>query len=1492
MREKSRILFLVLVMSAISACIAASAFIILYEAAFEQHRLRLVEIVHNQASIIESVSAYDKEHFEKSHDLADELDNAFDATMIQIKDAHEHFEGFGKTGEFVLAKKEGDQIVFLLSQRHQRVENLKPIPFLSHFAEPMRRALAGESGTMVGLDYRGAKVLAAYEPVKVYGLGIVAKIDLAEVRLPFIRAGLLSAVFGLMLIFIGAILVRRIGNPLINKLEKYAQELEEEIAEHKRSESALIEREALLNEVGNIAKIGGWEMDLVTRKAKWTKGTFDVVEIDYDQDAPGPDEHISYYLPEFQSVVAEAMRKLIEEDIPLDFEAKAKTAKGNIIWARAIGRSVRRDGKCVRVVGTLQDITKRKQAEEALRESQERFRAIAETAKDSIFTKDLERRYTYVNRAMTELFDCRPEDLIGKTPEEIFDPKSAKIVAEVDAVALKGGTADQVRSLPIGGREYVFHTVQVPLRKIDDEISGICGIVRDITDQKLAEEKLRESEELLGAMARNYPNSYISIIEKDLTVGFTAGQEFRKLNLDPNSFIGLSLDQVFGSDAPFVKEQYLKAFAGEEVSFELFVNNQHQLYKAVPLMNERGEIVQILAVVENITDRKRAEKALKESEDALKSIFLAAPVGIGLVIDRVILRVNERICEMIGYSQEELIGQNARILYPTTEDYEYVGREKYRQIAEKGIGTVETRWQRKDGAIIDVLLSSSPINPDDHAVGVTFSALDITDRKRAEEALRTERDMLQGLMDGLATTGIGVDVVGVDYTILHQNKLLMDTFGDLSGKLCYKNYIGLDTPCINCPMAETIKSRKVERVEMSGSDGRLYEVLSAPLPSPDGTIDKAIEVVIDITERKLAEEALVASERNYHEIFDASDDAIVVHDLETGEIVNVNKRMCEMFGYTLEEALRLETVDLSQGDPPFSKDDAAKWIQRAAEEGPQRFEWLCRKSNGELFWAEVLLQRATIGGVERIMATDRDITDRKQAEEKLADSYRFLQTVLDNMPSPVFYKDAKGVYLGCNLEFEKFLGKSRSEIVGKTVYEVAPKKLAETYQSADERLLEDRGIQQYDSKVKHADGTDRDVLFHKAVFDGPDGEPAGIVGVMIDMTERKMAEDERVKLEEQLRQSQKMESIGRLAGGVAHDFNNLLTGINGYTEIIIGGLDPYDPMRKDMEEILRAGERAAALTNQLLAFSRKQVISPKVIQPNEILDRSQKMLRRIIGEDVDLLFVPDKDLGRIKADPAQIDQVLVNLAVNARDAMRDGGKLTIETQNVALDEGFCKIHIGLKPGDYVMLAVTDTGHGMDKQTRENIFEPFFSTKPKDQGTGLGLATVYGIVKQNNGFISVYSEVDVGTTFKVYFPRELEEADSLVEDKLTDLPMGKETILLVEDEEMVRRLAQRILERQGYKVIGVADGGKAYLACTKHKDTIDLLLTDVIMPTMNGRELHEKLLELKPGLKVLFMSGYTENVIAHHGVLGEDTQFIQKPFTIDVLAHKVREVLDS
>jgi PAS domain S-box-containing protein len=404
----------------------------------------------------------------------------------------------------------------------------------------------------------------------------------------------------------------------------------------------------------------------------------------------------------------------------------------------------------------------------------------------------------------------------------------------------------------------------------------------------------------------------------------------------------------------------------------------------------------------------------------------------------------------------------------------------------------------------------------------------------------------------------------------------------------------------------------------------------------------------------------------------------------------------------------------------------------------------------------------------------------------------------------------------------------------------------------------------------------------------PNGKEGGTFEIfMEDITETRT-------LEMQLRQAQKMEAIGRLAGGIAHDFNNLLMVISGYSEFLLERVGPDPRLRGPAQEISNATQRATSLTRQLLAFSRKQMLAPKVLDLNEVVAENLKMLTRMIGEDIDLVMVPGPGLGAVRADPGQIDQVIMNLAVNARDAMPQGGKLTIETANIALDENFARTHTPLPPGDYIVLAISDTGVGMDTDTQSRIFEPFFTTKGA-KGTGLGLSTVYGIVKQSGGFIFVDSQPQRGTAFRAYFPRVDAREDAATAADAVGLPRpahGEETILLVEDETNLRRLARQYLETQGYKILEAADGAAALQIVDGYKGTIDLLLTDVIMPGMNGREMAAQITNLLPGLRVLYMSGYTENAIGHDGMLDAGINLLQKPFSLPALKDRVREVLDS
>jgi two-component system cell cycle sensor histidine kinase/response regulator CckA len=522
---------------------------------------------------------------------------------------------------------------------------------------------------------------------------------------------------------------------------------------------------------------------------------------------------------------------------------------------------------------------------------------------------------------------------------------------------------------------------------------------------------------------------------------------------------------------------------------------------------------------------------------------------------------------------------------------------------------------------------------------------------------------------------------------------------------------------------------------------------------------------------------------------------------------------------------------------------------------------------------------------------ENEISERKQAEGALRDSEGRYRLLFESNPFPMWVFDVENLsFLAVNEAAIVHYGYSKDEFLGMTIKDIRPVEDVP-------RLLNNitNGSQNPDGSTawrhQKKDGTIIEVEITSSPLSFA-GRPAKFV-LAIDVTERKKSEAALRELEDQLRQSQKLEAVGQLAGGVAHDFNNLLTAISGHSEMCLRRLNPEDPLHRRVEQIKKAGDRAAALTRQLLAFSRKQILHPKVIDLNDIVVDMNKLLRRLIGEDINLMLSLGVDLGKVKADPNQIEQVLMNLCVNARDAMPKGGKLTIETNKVQVGEEFSSYHMSVPPGKYVMLAVSDTGCGMDAATQARIFEPFFTTKEVGKGTGLGLATVYGIVKQSGGTIWVYSELSCGTTFKIYLP--------IVEDSVSHSPVinveqdsqkGTETILLVEDEEIVRDMATEILRDSGYRVLEAKHGTEALTLCEQFDGQIHLMLSDVVMPNMSGRELAEQLSPQRSSMKVLYMSGYTDDAIVHHGVLDEGTAFIAKPFSPDALSRKVREVLDA
>jgi len=522
------------------------------------------------------------------------------------------------------------------------------------------------------------------------------------------------------------------------------------------------------------------------------------------------------------------------------------------------------------------------------------------------------------------------------------------------------------------------------------------------------------------------------------------------------------------------------------------------------------------------------------------------------------------------------------------------------------------------------------------------------------------------------------------------------------------------------------------------------------------------------------------------------------------------------------------------------------------------------------------------GDVRRVEAPEEKLRAR---EGELALARAQLTALLDALGDAVWIKDEKLRYVAVNAGVLRILARPAAEVIGRTARDLVPADRAERYEKEDRAALEGifagstlEEIHEPDKEKRLLAVLRRPVLDQKGIV-------VGVIGIARDVTEQR-------ELEQRLVQSQKMDAIGRLAGGVAHDFNNMLTAIQGYSSLLLTELPERDSRRENVEEILKAGERATALTKQLLAFSRRQVLEPRVLDLNEVIRNLSRMLSRLIGENIELSFSPAPDLWHVLADPGQIEQVLLNLAINARDAMPRGGRLTIETRNTQLDGSHWRKDFPVQSGDYSLLAVTDTGVGIPPEIQTRLFEPFFTTKPRGEGTGLGLSTVYGIVKQSGGYIWVYSEPGAGSTFKVYLPRVDAPLSVSETPRTATSATGSETILFVEDEREVRSLVEKLLRLQGYKVLSAADPVAALAHAREQSGVIDLLITDVMLPGLSGRDLAHQIQELKPEIPILFISGYSDDAVVRHGNLDAGTHFLQKPFTPLQLGKKIREILDA
>ncbi|MEJ2054489.1 MAG: PAS domain S-box protein, partial [Calditrichaceae bacterium] len=820
--------------------------------------------------------------------------------------------------------------------------------------------------------------------------------------------------------------------------------------------------------------------------------------------------------------------------------------------------------------------------------------------------------------------------------------------------------------------------------------------------------------------------------------------------------------------------------------------------------------------------------------------------------------VNKALCKITGYSRKELISVKPPFPYWPADKTDESTRA-FSKILNGQLQDYELILKHKNGRQFPVIINASKIRlPADETVNYFVTIVDITNLKNLEE----DHLLNQFIIDHAS---ISIFRVGEDAAIQYVNEQACKSLGYTKEELCSMSIFDID-PVIKKDQwpdfEEFIKNKKSNTLESihKRKDGSTFPVYITADYLKYHDKNYSISFTQDISERKKAENTILDSEKRYRLLFELESDAIFLIDNVSGRIMEANNAAAEMYGYSREELTSVRNTDLS-AEPTDTRRVTTSNTPNANQvvHIPLRYH---RKKDGTVFPVEITGRFFIKKGRSVHIAAISDITERLKTENQMRDLAKFPE----ENPNPVMRISNEGKVIYAN---------EASSILLHFWETGLNRILPEKWKHINERVLNEKT----DLNLE----VDCESRTYTLIFTYVrEGDYVNIYG--LDITEQKL-------LEEQLRQSQKMEAIGHLAGGIAHDFNNLLTVINGYSELMLTEFNKSDPFYDKINQILQSGQRAESLTRQLLAFSRRQILQPVDLDVNKLLQEMEKMLERIIGENIILKTFYDENLMAIKADPGQIEQVVINLVINSRDALPHGGEIVIETANVMLDEDYVRYHAEVEPGMYVLISVKDNGTGMDKSTLSHIFEPFFTTKDEHKGTGLGLSTVYGIIKQSEGNIQVKSEPGKGTTVHIYLKASDHKLTKSYKIPESDIDIeGKESVLVVEDEQAVREFTALILRRFGYTVLEASGPEEALNIIHKKKTDFDILLTDVIMPVMTGKELAEKIQQLQNGIRVIYMSGYTDDIMVHQEILDDNMAFIQKPFTSLSLLKKLREVL--
>jgi two-component system, cell cycle sensor histidine kinase and response regulator CckA len=1132
----------------------------------------------------------------------------------------------------------------------------------------------------------------------------------------------------------------------------------------------------------------------------------------------------------------------------------------------------------------------------ALRESEEKYRSIVENLSVGVFISSHAGAFLHANPAVVKMAGYKNvEDFLAVPTEQLYANKSNR-GRVLDALHREGSVTNaEMQMLRKDGTVLWVFLSAVLKRDESGNPAWIIGILQDISARKAAQEHLRESEERSRVAFDTSPDA-ISISRAKDGVYIAVNEGFTLLTGYTNAEVrGKSAAELDIWADPRDRDRLVRGLEKDG-----YVKNLEARFRLkdgtlrTGLLSARIIMLQaephVLSVTRDIEEWKRTKELLQQTEKRYTRLVENTDMGfVRLDSSCRVVDANEPYARMAGAQRiDEVIGRS--ILDWTAPECLQENAAAVARCVEEGyVSDFETIYLRPDGSRAHILINAT-IEDGNSGSLITTLCRDVSDRRRAEEERKAAQDKIQeqnefltSIIESLPHPFYVVDAT--QYTIIVANSAAA-AVGLAPGSLCYSFTHGSTEPCGRsedpCPLEEVRATRKPVTVEHVHYDlkgnPRIVQVQAYPIFDATGEVTKVIEYSVDITARKEAEERYLESEERFRKFADeVSFEGIVIHD--RGKIMYVNPVFARMYGYEPPELIGMDALETIA---PESREIVSRNIRDGHEE---TYEAMGLRKNGVVFPTEIHARAIPFAGGTMRAAATRDLTKSKQAEKALRESESRFRSLFEAATELIQILDDTGKILEANPAFLKRMGWDHGHVIGKRIDEFFTSSSKKIFHEYFPALLE-QGDRTAEFELVAADNKIIIVDCAASAVRDRTGHTKYVVVAQRDITEHK-------RLEEQLRQAVKMEAIGRLAGGVAHDFNNLLTAIMGYCAMLMQQLpDEGDHVQK-LAQINLASERAAALTMQLLAFSRKQVLRMRVVDINGVISEIGDMLRRLIGEHIELVTFLDPELPRVSADQGQIEQIIVNLAVNARDAMPHGGRLSLETAHVTLDDEYAKFHLEVKAGPYVLISVSDSGVGMEADTRSRVFEPFFTTKEKGLGTGLGLSTVYGIVKQHGGHITVYTEPDVGTTFKVYLPRVEDSPDKIpISEVAPEQPGGDETLLIVEDEEIVRNMATEFLQMLGYTILSVGDPEEALVLCAEHPRDIHLLLTDVILPKMDGRMLSRRVSLIRPSLRVLYVSGYTENAIVHHGVLDHGIHFLQKPFSMDALAQKVREVLDA